>query len=267
MKPLLKSSLICLLLSIGVALMYTACNLRENPCKQCTPVSPEFSVTPDGLYVKPPELPDITGSVLTVTNLADSSLVMYDTIEPGGYRIVPVNLDSVSINVQLEYLTPGSVDSKTSGPKYCPGNANFFPPLGIIVMDVVIYHDDHEKACTPPDCGNIGYGVQLSDTTNVSYHDDQPGHSPIIVVGGVKIYSEIDIGRNIWKVWYCDLNVDTIYKEPITPRGELLHFTKTDGSEFTIKASYDYGQPNPFKLEIYSASNYFIGYCTGSDHQ
>ncbi|MEZ4964837.1 MAG: hypothetical protein R2791_06305 [Saprospiraceae bacterium] len=263
MKPLLKASLTYLLLSISAALIYTACDLREKPCKQCTPVSPEFSVTPAGLYVKPPELPDITGSVLTVTNLADSSLVMYDTIEPGGYRIVPVNLDSVSITVQLEYLTPGSRNAKTSGSMYCPSVVTFPPniPVGIIVMDVVIYHDDHEKACTPPDCGTTAISALRVGVTQASYDDNDLENSQFIEVGGVKLYFETDFESDTWKIWYCDLIVDTIYKEPIYPRGELFHFKKTDNSEFTIKASYIDEEPNSFKLEIYSDVNYGIGHC------
>lgn len=192
MKPSVKFSLWALLLSCFLFLFQHGCKIKDRPCNDCTTVTPTYSFTSAGLYVKPPVIPDITGSILKVTNLADSSVIMFDTIEPGGFRVIPVNLDSTSVNVRLDYLTSAPPPSKIN-PKYCPTSDDFAPETKtLIVMDVVLQHTSSMgskgNVCTYSCSGNM---TQLTATSNVYQitipnGEYQPGMSKYVLVNSMR---------------------------------------------------------------------------------
>ncbi len=241
----MKFGLLAALLAFCLALTNDGCIDRNpaNPCNQCTTVTPTYSILPAGLYVKPPQLPDITGSILKVTRLADSTVIMFDTIEPGGFRIVPVNLDSTAINVRLDFLTSAPLPTRLNAPKYCPSSDDFLPgtTLGLIVMDVVLQHNPSQtmNACTYS-CGLSSlYQVQSgggSSTYTVSIPDHNPGSTKYITVNGVKLLFEFyadtntDSGISV-KVFYCSSNTT-----PTEDSNKVVYF-----QDFSVSYTYNLG--------------------------
>ena len=257
MKPFGKSGLLVLLFAALLFTFYYKCCIHENPCEQCTTVTPAFIETDNGLIVRPPALPDITGTIITVTRLADSTLyIPVDTIKPGGYRLIPVNLDSTGINVQLEYLTPGGAPDNSDGRKYCKTSTDFPTTLGVIVMDVVMERSD--TACNPPGCGNIFLINQ-----NIVYMDHpQAGYRKLISVNGVNLYFEV-IDMDSVKIYYCDSNITGINYNPST---KTVTVSVSGGTTFTVRSEYD-SDPDKIAWYIYCSSNCSIGQCTGVNHQ
>lgn len=240
MKPSMKFGLLAALLAFCLALTNDGCKNgdRVRPCDQCTTVTPTYSILPAGLYVKPPELPDITGSILKVTRLADSTVIMFDTIEPGGFRIVPVNLDSTAINVRLDFLTSTPLPTRLNAPKYCPSSDDFLPrtTLGLIVMDVVLQHkpDMGEKgnSCTYS-CGSSGTLSQLTASSNVftitiPFGEYNAGMLKYFTVNGSKFVIEFGADNKINLYECLENGWSTSLQTSTDPKSDVIC---TNGSE------------------------------------
>ncbi|MBK7936802.1 MAG: hypothetical protein IPJ82_06790 [Lewinellaceae bacterium] len=167
MTTLRKFGLPLLALALLAFVLFDKCRPTVNPCSDCTTVTPAFKKTDSGLIVQPPALPDITGTIMTVKNLAANTVFIVDTIEPGGTRLIPVNVDSTGINVQLEYLTPAPLPERNNG-KYCKTSVDFPTTLGIIIMDVVMDHTSNmgDKGSL---CTLICSGTWHQETDDPSY--------------------------------------------------------------------------------------------------
>ncbi len=250
MKPRMKIGLsTALFASILFFVIQNGCRVKPKPC--CIPVTPTYSVTDSGLIVQPPVFSDLTGSVLTVINLTDSTVILLDTIEPGGNRLVPVDLDSTSINVHLDYLTSGPV---TDIPKYCPGSDNFTPVRTLIVMDVVLQRNNHDQACTPPGCGTIATKNGQSGSTVVSA---QPGRNKFIEVNGIRLYFEVMNGNSM-KAYYCNPDLAISNTDP-----DKLQVTAANGDTFLIEVSPN--STSGFDFTIYfqtQTGNWTVGECS-----
>ena len=259
----MKFGLLAALLAFCLALTNDGCKNgdRVRPCDQCTTVTPTYSILPAGLYVKPPELPDITGSILKVTRLADSTVIMFDTIEPGGFRIVPVNLDSTAINVRLDFLTSTPLPTRLNAPKYCPSSDDFLPrtTLGLIVMDVVLQNkpDLGTKGNTCNyTCGSSANLTQLTAssgiyTITIPYGDYNSGMLKYFTVGGLKFILEFlgDDNMNLYEClngdWSTHYATPSDHKSPIICSNSSESFSisnhKTSGSTPDLIIEIDTG--------------------------
>lgn len=260
MTTLRKFGLPLLALALLAFVLFDKCKPTVNPCNDCTTVTPAFKKTANGLIVQPPALPDITGTIMTVKNLADNTVFIVDTIEPGGFRLIPVNVDSTGINVQLEYLTPAPLPERNNG-KYCKTSTDFPTTLGIIIMDVVMDHTSNmggKGDLCELSCSGTWYQEPGSPiyTLTIPYGEYEPGKVKFFTVvnNGVnlKFFIEFfaDQGETKMRLYEC-LGSGWATSWVTSPEPHIVCSLATQS--FSISNSRDDG-PSPLYISINATS-------------